>query len=383
MVKTAGNFPLWGVAAELLSWALLGVIVAVAALTPVGCLRPEETGPVPFETEIARVVDKAGEHVLRPALTQFREGLDGLGPLIDAWGIAPQDEAIRATAQQAFVEVMAQWQQIEVQQVGPTASHRDEIYSYPTVNPCRIDQETTESAYLSPDFFQANNVNSYGLDGLEHLLFSDPGNACPSLSAPNKDGSWEALGEAGVAKNRAEFAGVLLTGLGTACDLILSAWDQEETQTPSESLNDLYDALFYLETTTKDRKLAVPLGLGACTVDCVDKVESLISGHSLRWIEGNILGFLDLFTAGENYGFSDLLVDMGHADLADEIVAAGEGVLDALDPLDGPLNTLIVDDPARVQVLYDALKTLTDLIKGDLATVLTLQIPSEAAGDND
>ena len=48
-----------------------------------------------------------------------------------------------------------------------------------------------------------------------------------------------------------------------------------------------------------------------------------------------------------------------------------------------PLQDAIVEQPADVEALHAAVKRVADALKGDIATVLTLQIPAEAAGDND
>ena len=73
------------------------------------------------------------------------------------------------------------------------AGKRDEIYSWPTVNPCRIDQELVEQGYLQGDFFTANLVNTYGLDALEYLLFyGGDANACAPQLPLNVDGTWAA-----------------------------------------------------------------------------------------------------------------------------------------------------------------------------------------------
>ena len=65
-------------------------------------------------------------------------------------------------------------------------------------------------------------------------------------------------------------------------------------------------------------------------------------------------------------------------------------VLDSLDKakataqaLQMPLNQALVDDPEGLQALHDDVKAVTDVLKGDLATLLMLQVPTEAAGDND
>ena len=47
------------------------------------------------------------------------------------------------------------------------------------------------------------------------------------------------------------------------------------------------------------------------------------------------------------------------------------------------MNEAILAERGKIEALYEAVKAVTDLLKGDLAVVLSLVIPSEAAGDND
>ena len=57
---------------------------------------------------------------------------------------------------------------------------RDEIYSWPTVNQCRVDPELVEAKFTDLGFFDQELNNVYGLDASEYLLFaSGTDNACP------------------------------------------------------------------------------------------------------------------------------------------------------------------------------------------------------------
>ena len=46
-------------------------------------------------------------------------------------------------------------------------------------------------------------------------------------------------------------------------------------------------------------------------------------------------------------------------------------------------DVAVVDDMDAVLALHAEVKDVTDLLKGELTTVLALQIPVEASGDND
>ncbi|MBM4392087.1 MAG: hypothetical protein FJ090_13280, partial [Deltaproteobacteria bacterium] len=334
------------------------------------------------------------------------------GALLDActaWDAAAASgadpAAAKANAQAAWWAAMTAWQAAEVMSIGPAASSltalggeslRDEAYSWPSVNRCRVDQETVYENYAEEGFFDESLVNVYGLDALEVLLYSPGGeNDCPGQVDINADGSWDALGVDGVERNRAAYALALAAHLhGTVSDLA-TRWDPAagnfgaqlatagETgsiyESPQLALNGVFDALFYLEITVKDRKLGYALGTGACASEsCLDDIESPLAGGSSAWIAENLAAFGTLYAGAEGAGIDDLLVSIGEDDLAAAVDDALAGA--KASALPAPLDA---SDPASVQAHYDAVNVLTDLLKGDIATALALQVPTEAAGDND
>ncbi len=359
------------------------------------------------------VLANVGTEVVGPALTDYQSAAIGLDQALADWSseaaAGGDTDATKLLAQQAFLDAMLAWQRVEVLQIGPagpsltvTAGQdlRDEVYSWPTVNPCRVDQETVEAAWDDTDFFTANLVNSYGLDALEHVLFAGPENACPGQVDINDAGTWDALGASGVEANRAAFAVALANGVNNQVAVLAQAWatdgddfgaDLAAAGDPSSSyetlesgLNALYDGLFYLELYTKDRKLAKPLGLVDCgAATCPLDVEGLASGASVPWIRANLEGFRTLFTGAEAEGMDDLLTELGHGDLSTAILDATDAAITATDAVDGSFSEAVDADAVDAHALHDAVKAVTDLVKGDLATVLTLQIPNEAAGDAD
>ena len=246
-------------------------------------------------------------------------------------------------------------------------------------------------------YFTDNMVNAYGLDALEHLLFAEVDTECPSQVPPVSDGVWQALGPDGVRQQRSAFARFLLDGMKTQALALKSAWsedgdnfsammqaDLEESPYASrdDALYAIYISLFYLETMTKDRKLAVPLGLKDCTSGCADEVEAYTSQSSIAAIESNLMGFKLLFTGADGMGYDDLLVDLGHADLADDILADIDAAIAIANQIEQPLSEAISSQPELVMDLYDHIGVITDKLKGDLSTVLLMEVPAEAAGDN-
>ncbi|MEC7984616.1 MAG: imelysin family protein [Myxococcota bacterium] len=398
-----------------LSFLTLTTMASLVLIQNQACTQDESKSPT-TETaaETAAVSDvlaAIGPSVVLPTLERFSNELsvleERLSSLQDSLGSAGYFDA-QAEAQAQWVATMSVWQELEVMQLGPAGSSmkfvggediRDQIYSWPTVNPCRVDQRTATEAWTDSDFFTDNLVNAYGLDALEHLLFASTDSECPSQVAPISDGAWDDLGEEGIQNNRADFALAIVQELQIQAQSLTDAWSPEDgnysallsVQTAdspyaseTEALNAVYNSLFYLETSTKDRKLALPLGLRDCAEDlCLDELEGLASQTSLLSVRSNLVGFRNLFTGGEDAGMDDLLTDIGHGDLSEQILSDIDATISLADSIDTPLKELIVDDTDTAMEFYDSLAKVTTALKSDLATVLQMQIPSEAAGDND
>ncbi len=384
MVRTAGKF--WLV-------ALLGACG--------GSFERGGAGEEQVPTEVADVLSAAAPQVVIPAIDRFAEAVIQLRDAVEDWD-GGED---RASVQEAWQVAMLAWQECEVHQIGPTASAlvapggkdlRDTVYSWPTVNPCRVDQETVAGDWVGA-YFDTALVNVRGLDALEHLLFVEgTGNGCPSQVSINSDGTWSALGDSGVRSARANHARALADDLLSTSASLQQEWAgfgdalagpgtaSSPYATSDEALTAIFHGLFYVETGVKDRKLAAPLGLRDCGQEqCPESVEHLPSGLSIRALEANMVGFRSLFTGGEGAGMDDLLIELGHGDLTEAILQATDGVEAALPAVDLPIDEALSSDLDDLEALHSAVGGVTDLLKNDLTTVLSLEIPAEAAGDND
>ena len=79
----------------------------------------------------------------------------------------------------------------------------------------------------------------------------------------------------------------------------------------------------------------------------------------------------------------DLLVSVEEDALANSVLERLDEADAAVATLTAGLNDTVRSDPDKLREVYDAVKGVTDLVKIDIPTVLSLQVPSEAAGDND
>ncbi|MEC9388457.1 MAG: imelysin family protein [Myxococcota bacterium] len=402
------------------SWHVLSAIALGTFAIEIGCaVDKDSTNTEPVYANEPEVRDAltgmladAWPFAIDPSLTRAEVAAAALKDATAAWSATGGSEDTRLAAQDAWVDAMTAWQELEVMQVGPAASAlkaeagegiRDDIYSWPTVNACRIDQITSRKEYEEEDFFDDAIINSYGLDGLETVLFSEPNeNSCSSNSGINREGTWNALGADGIAAARAELGDLLAQRVVDDLERIRDGWEggfadelasagagSTVFDTSVKGVNAIYDGLFYLETFVKDRKLGWPLGLRACgEEDCTDKVESVMADKSNEWLAANLAGFRTLYSGGEldgeqGIGMYDLLVSVQEEALADDVLVKLEAADAAVGNLTGPVNDALSTDPDAVTAAHEAVRVLTELLKVDIATVLALEIPAEAAGDND
>ncbi len=323
-------------------------------------------------------------------------------------------EEQRATAQAAWLDAVTAWEVVEQMQLGPAAAaeagiggagKRDEVYSWPTVNPCRIDQELVAQGYLQGDFFTANLVNTYGLDALEYLLFySGDANACAPQLPINVDGTWAAIGPDEIAKRRADYATAVATALATEVAGLAQSWsaadgpftmalaDPDANESPYGTirggLNEVVRAMFYLDLEVKDDKLGVPAGVLECTAaPCIADLEFVHAQRSKEAVLANLEGFKRLFHGGtdaaQHTGFDDLLVSIGEGPLADSMAASIETALTTCGAVEGSFTAALTADTAALNACHTSVREVTNWLKGDFSTLLMLSIPSEAAGDAD
>ncbi|MFN3200911.1 MAG: imelysin family protein [Bradymonadia bacterium] len=353
-----------------------------------------------------------GANVIVPTYTEFLEKAQALAEATEALEAAGGDDAAALEAAQlAFNDAMDVWQRAELFSVGPAGADgvragglnlRDEIYSWPTTNPCRVDQELVDNEFAGEGFFEGALINVYGLDAIEYVLFrADTENACPAPVPINSEGGWAALGEAGVKARRAAYAAAASKWLVNRAQTLVDAWSPEggnfiaafsnpgTGDSPyadaQDALNELFAAMFYIDKQVKDAKLATPAGLSIdCMAEsCPDRLESQWAMRASANIIHNIEGFELLLTGGDGLGFDDLLTEAGAGDLLAQMKGATDGARTTFDGLGVDLMPLMADRIEDVRNAHNDIKALTDLLKSQFVTVLNLSVPQEGASDND
>jgi predicted lipoprotein len=317
-----------------------------------------------------------------------------------------------AELRQAWLSAIDKWQEVELFRFGPMARSvdpggqdlRDQIYGWPLVSRCGIEERMVSHGYGGADIAAAL-INVRGLGALEYTAFyAGTDNACSPFSTINAHGSWAALDATEIARRRAEYGAAVSANVVLHAKSVVERWSpsggnfraeltlagQQSATYASEqkALNAVSDAMFYIEMEAKDWKLGRPLGLGDCTTPtCPEALESPYALQSTSHLWHNLAGFRLLFQgcgAGNGgFGFDDWLRAVGASDLADRMLAALAGAEEAVDRLDPPLEQAIATDPARAMSVYAAFKVLTYMLKTEFVTVLNLEPPKPVQGDND
>ncbi len=377
------------------------------------------TPTVTVDANHTSFLNSVSSKVLLPAIQDFVNKTNTLNEKL----IALESEIVNnggsggsflTEAQTAWEDVMLVWESIEVMQLGPIGTSsatlggkglRDEIYSWPTTSPCAIDQEIVKNSFKTADYLDSKLINIYGLDALEYLLFQQElENECSSLVDINASGTWLALSESEIRERRASFAVVISNKLVEDAAQVLNEWeetglnfvakfnnagtDKTVYSTSAKAVNAVYDALFYIDSKVKDKKLALPFSLGSSSGSALNanSLELSYSRLSRKSVIANLKTLRFIFQGGSSaaeYGFDDLLVANNASTTATEILQNLNTTISTFEGLSEFEDIIISGDTSAVSAAYDELRVVTTLIKEDLAVALSLQIPVEGAGDND
>jgi predicted lipoprotein len=354
------------------------------------------------------------DNVIVPTYTKFAQlAVDqdiAIGGYCDALTSQTTDtDEKQILAKQSWRDAMAVWQIAEVMQIGPLLDNnndlRNKIYSWPNTSACALDQDVVLAEQASYDI-STRTSSRKGLDAIEYLLFNPNLNHSCTVFGTDPQG-WNNRTDADRTAARCGLAKLAAADLVSNSEALLTAWNgtanaqgyadilknagQQDSifSNAQDAVNDVSDAIFYVDKLTKDAKLATPLGVFAndCGLTpCAENVESRFAYHSLQNIISNIQGLNMIFLGGETdagIGFEDYLVDVGATDTAAKMRGDLTEVIEFAMSLQTSLADLLVQDPDQVKEVHDQLKDVTDNMKTDFIQRLALELPATSAGDND
>lgn len=311
------------------------------------------------------------------------------------------------SAKSQWRATMSVWQQAELMLLGPLKEDdgalRNRIYSWPTINSCGVDYDVVYfldgTVNGKPYDISLRTPSRKGLAALDYLLFNNNlSHSCEVSAAPP---NWENLTTAERKVARCNFANEVAEDISNNAANLLESWLAEdgyanklkqagtidsEFTTEHEAVNSISDGMFYLDSSTKDGKLAEPLGLIAneCGAQaCPEAVESKYSANSFANILNNLIGFEKLLTGNDGKGFVEYLIDVGDKETANAMTNDVSNAISVINTYEESLAQALVNNPDRVEQTHAEVKKVTDKLKTDFINSLALELPKTSAGDND
>jgi predicted lipoprotein len=334
----------------------------------------------------------------------FRAAARALEARTSAYANDPSPAALSG-ARAAWRTAMDVWSEAELFQFGPAASaaesagkdtfqgkgFRDRIYAWPTTARCRVEEMVVEKRTR----FEGVLISGRGLFAIEYgLFYAGTDTACADGSETAR--AWAELGEDEVRSRKAAYTAAVAKDVRTQAEALYDAWSPDAGNFkdmfvraagyPDEqaALNALGWALVYVEKEVKDWKLGIPAGYTLTSP--VSGPETPFARIGSENIRANLRGFRALFqgcgSAGEGVGFDDWLQAAGHPELSEQLLEALGGAERTMASF-GPLHDA---SAPQLEAAYQSVRTLTDLLKGDLfgaGSPLNLKLPSSVEGDTD
>ncbi|MEE2788893.1 MAG: imelysin family protein [Myxococcota bacterium] len=351
------------------------------------------------------------EYVVQAQLDEFVTEAAALDTAVRALAESPDEAERLDIAQAQWKSAMTVWQRLELMRFGPTGGTErlggkalgNFVYIINGANLCMVDQVVARSSYKEEGWIDdvLTGYNVQGLGAMEYLLFYG---GTDSQCKPNHklivDGEWDVVkaDPTQLKTNRFEYAAVLSAKVNSLSQALKAEWTDQafgssfaQGSTPYNGyqsvLDEVFAGLFYLDKKVKDLKLATPLGLtAACEAECQAKVEFPHSGFSKAALRANLVAAKHIFQGGPQPGFvglGDLLVEKSADSLAETLAQKIDAAIAAIDAVEGSLTDAVVQRPGQVQAAYDAVKAITDDLKGPFVTILSLTVPAEGKGDSD
>lgn len=333
---------------------------------------------------------------IAPKITAYCDALDA--------GTVGETQTI---ARAAWADAIDTWQLIDTVLVGPAVMDnralRDRVYGWPLLSACNLDRDTA-SRWADPASYNVSTKlsNVRSLAAVEYLLFSTSTMHGCAVVPPG----WDALG-ADLPRARCRLAAVLAEDVHQAATALRTAWSPDggnyvavlaeagkgsTIKTAQEGVNHISDGMFFSDRVLKDMKLGEPAGIttnvcGSVQTPCLREVELPYGDRATFAIRANLVGLRRVFTgttpAADGPGFDDFLTALGAAELATNMTADIDAAIAKANAIPDSFIGALSSDYASIVATHAAVKLVTDDLKSQFLTVLSLEIPDDVAADND
>lgn len=345
-----------------------------------GCSNETETPPEgdPREAVLSTIV----EQVAIPTYQTFRDEAVALDAAAEAF-CADRTAASLTTVQEAWWTARGSWKRNDIFAFGP---HTDEpVRLGPKIDfwPARPDtvQRTLDgTAELDAAGIESLGAPAKGLPAMEYLLYDPSGDHSAILAAYTDETSGD---------RRCQYLIGLAGDLVLRADEMLAAWDGmggfgEALVTAGEgsplydsramAINTLFNRITFAAEDIRELKIGKPAGKRNGGDPQPDTVESPFSHRSVQDIVDSLAGLRAAYAGtAENVSF-DAQVEGRAPELTTALQDHFDRATTAVQAIDTPLASAVVDRPDEVEAAYQAVKDLHRALGVDAANVLGITV---------
>lgn len=322
------------------------------------------------ESDRRALVQQSADGVVGPTTADYLQRTQQLEAELNALCDNPNSQTL-GTAQVAWDQARAVWKRGDAFAFGPYGSP-DNIglqMDFWPVREDRVDDFIEDNDDISAEKLASSGSTVRGLPVIEYHLFSveDPANLtgkrCQHIRALGEDlvnlateyqAQWDDHRRA-------------LKSAGASSDSVYPAVE--------DALSQVFNHIVFAIDDIRFAKLGKPLGKSGGTVS-PGLVESPFSERSVADMLDSLDGVEQMYTIGENTsGISfEALVRSRNPALAEAVAQAFDESRQALDAIDAPLQSVVLNDPDRGDVAYDEIKVLHRLLAVDVANVVGVTV---------
>jgi len=375
-------------------------------------------------TELTTLFEDLADQVILP---NYRNSQNAVSALAGDSGAVQQycdvlgtvNELTQLTAaQDAWKSAMGIWQRAEMHKLGPVIANNETLqnrilsYKQGNINTCALDQAVVLSQPGGFDLSQ-KAPNQKGLGSVGYLLFNtDLTHTCPVNIDETVD--WNARTEQQRKEWRCDHARILITDIESAVNDVVTQWEVDGGNYRGVFINNLNnqasfkgvsDGLFYMDVSTKDKKLGLSLGIsGGCSQpSCPDAIESRFSETSFANIKANIESFKELLVGNGGLGLESLVSDAQVPEVTERLLQYSNDALAEIDGMSDSLydQAVAIDTESKATEctnaynspdtasnfpacnLYGHIKRISDELKTGFVAATNSSIPESSQSDND
>ena len=339
------------------------------------------------------MLENLAYEVILPLHEAFFEQTETLRAAVYDFISAPMLETLDSL-QDAWRAESLLWHRVRLFKVGRlTFVYHSRIANNAPIATAIIDDFINGKALIEPNAIGVYGSNVVGLRTIEYLIF-DPVGGNDAVLAKFADDP--------AAMYRAQYLLLTVEDLHTTVGELLHMWSPEglnyagqfvEDDDPSsvqESISMLVNEMVASLEATVNMTIGWALGTQAGGEVQPQIVEARYSGYSIPQLISFFEMLRDTFKGqrpeGDGLGFDDYLdflgAEYGDLSLSDAISAQIDVVLGALAAIDEPLETALLNQPERVQRVYDEGRRLVVLMKADMVSRLGITITfNDSDGD--